>query len=133
MRSVLFAGVSVFLLAFPAIAQREPVTAVIGSQISAFLNNDTETAFSYASPLIRRIFGSPDHFAEMVRQGYPMVWRPAEVRYLDLREVAGSHWQRVMITDTKGRVHLLDYQMVNLESGWKINAVQLLNGHAEGA
>ncbi|WP_027257718.1 DUF4864 domain-containing protein [Leisingera aquimarina] len=131
MRSVLFAGVSVFLLAFPAIAQREPVTAVIGSQISAFLNNDTETAFSYASPAIRRIFGTPDRFGEMVRQGYPMVWRPVEVRYLQLREVAGSLWQRVMVTDEQGAVHLLDYQMINLESGWKINAVHLLKGQDE--
>ncbi|WP_291729862.1 DUF4864 domain-containing protein [Leisingera sp. F5] len=131
MRSVLFAGVSVFLLAFPAIAQREPVTAVIGSQISAFLNNDTETAFSYASPSIRRIFGTPDRFGEMVRQGYPMVWRPVEVRYLQLRDVAGSLWQRVMVTDEQGAVHLLDYQMINLESGWKINAVHILKGQGE--
>jgi len=131
MRSVLFAGVSVLFLTFPAIAQREPVTAVIGSQISAFLNNDTETAFSYASPSIRRLFGTPDRFGEMVRQGYPMVWRPAEVRYLQLREVAGSLWQRVMITDQNGAVHLLDYQMVKPDKSWKINAVQLLGGQGE--
>ncbi|MBY6141670.1 DUF4864 domain-containing protein [Leisingera daeponensis] len=131
MRSVLFAGVSVFLLAFPAVAQKEPVTAVIGSQFEAFRNNDAETAFTYASPNIRRIFGSPERFGAMVRQGYPMVWRPAEVRYLDLREVAGSLWQRVMITDHAGVVHLLDYQMVNLKSGWKINAVHLLKGQGD--
>lgn len=131
MRSVLFAGVSVFLLTFPAFAQREPVTAVIGSQFEAFLNNDTETAFSFASPSIRRLFGTPERFGQMVQQGYPMVWRPAEVRYLDLREVAGGLWQRVMITDAQGRVHLLDYQMVKQESGWKINAVHLLRGSAD--
>ncbi|WP_323777756.1 DUF4864 domain-containing protein [Leisingera sp.] len=133
MRSVLFAGVSVFLLAVPAIAQKEPVTGVISSQITAFLNDDFNAAFAHASPAIRRIFGTPERFGEMVRQGYPMVWRPADVRYLQLREMAGSLWQRVMITDTKGRVHLLDYQMVKPGSEWKINAVQLLNGQAEGA
>ena len=126
MRSVLFAGVSVLFLTFPAIAQREPVTAVIGSQISAFLNNDTETAFSYASPSIRRLFGTPDRFGEMVRQGYPMVWRPAEVRYLQLREVAGSLWQRVMITDPAGVIHMLDYQMKMIDGMWRINGVQIL-------
>lgn len=132
MRSVLFAGVSVFLLAFPAIAQREPVTEVIGSQIAAFLNDDAETAFTYASPSIRRIFGTSERFSQMVRQGYPMVWRPAAVRYLQLREVAGNLWQRVMVTDASGAVHLLDYQMVKTERGWKINAVQLLPGQGEG-
>ncbi|MBY6068791.1 DUF4864 domain-containing protein [Leisingera aquaemixtae] len=131
MRSVLFAGVGIFLLTFPVFAQREPVTAVIGSQFEAFLNNDTETAFSFASPNIRRLFGTPERFGEMVRQGYPMVWRPAEVRYLDLRDVAGSLWQRVMITDQTGAVHLLDYQMVKMESGWKINAVHLLKGQGD--
>ncbi|CUI00293.1 hypothetical protein PHA8399_02420 [Leisingera aquaemixtae] len=36
MRSVLFAGVSVFLLTFPVLAQREPVAAVTGSQFETF-------------------------------------------------------------------------------------------------
>lgn len=133
MRGVLFAGVSVFLLALPAAAQKAPVTKVIGDQISAFLREDAETAFTYASPSIRRIFGTPERFGQMVRQSYPMVWRPADVRYLDLREVPGSLWQRVMITDAQGRVHLLDYQMVKPGSDWKINAVHLLKGVAESS
>ena len=32
----------------------------------------------------------------------------------------------VMVVDANGRVHILDYQMVQLENGWKINGVQLL-------
>ena len=43
-------------------------------------------AFDYASPTIRGIFGSPDRFGAMVQQGYPMVYRPSEVRYLERRE-----------------------------------------------
>ena len=117
----------------PAAADDAAVQGVISAQIEAFKADDFARAFTFASPTIQDVFRTPENFGAMVRNGYPMVWRPAEVRYLDLREVAGSHWQRVMITDTKGRVHLLDYQMVKLESGWKINAVQLLNGHAEGA
>ena len=62
----------------------------------------------------------------MVRNGYPMVWRPAELRFLELREVAGNLWQRVMITDSAGRLHFLDYQMVQFENNWKINAVQVV-------
>ena len=55
-----------------------------------------------------------------------MVWRPADVRYLELREIGGSLWQTVQVTDADGNVHLLDYQMIPGEDGWKINAVQLL-------
>jgi hypothetical protein len=54
-----------------------------------------------------------------------MVWRPAEVQYLELRKVAGNLWQRVMVTDQAGRTHLLDYQMIKTDDGWQINAVQL--------
>ena len=62
----------------------------------------------------------------MVAQGYPMVWRPAEVRYLELREVAGTFLQQVMITDAAGATHILEYQMQELEGGWKINGVQIV-------
>ena len=49
-----------------------------------------------------------------------------EIRLLELREVAGNLWQRVLVTDAAGRSHLLDYQMIETDSGWQINAVQLL-------
>lgn len=122
---MLVLGVSVFGSA-EARAQKEPITAVIAAQIAAFQQDDFETAFSYASPGIRGIFGTVERFGAMVRGGYPMVWRPAEVRYGALREVAGDLWQRVEVIDQKGRLHFLDYQMKETVEGWKINAVQLL-------
>ena len=109
-----------------ATAQNEPITGVIGAQIEAFRSDDMGAAFGFASPNIRALFGTPERFATMVEQGYPMVWRPADVRYLELREVAGNLWQRVMVTDDSGGIHMLDYQMIETETGWKLNAVQLL-------
>jgi hypothetical protein len=119
-----------------AVAQTPGNPAVentIQSQIDAFKADDFDLAFTYASPNIRGIFRTPENFGQMVRNGYPMVWRPAEVRYLELRDVAGRLWQRVMITDESGRVHLLDYQMIELEGSWKINGVQLLKPPAQSA
>ncbi|MDX1742372.1 MAG: DUF4864 domain-containing protein [Ruegeria sp.] len=113
-------------LASGAFAQSDEIEENIAAQIQAFEADDFATAFTYASPGIQRLFKTPENFGVMVKRGYPMVWRPAEVRFLELRDVAGSLWQKVMITDTDGRVHILDYQMVPLESGWKINGVQLL-------
>lgn len=109
-----------------ALAQSQEIQTTIDAQIDAFLVDDFDTAFTYASPSIRGLFGTSDNFGRMVRDGYPMVWRPAEVQYLELREVAGSLWQRVMIIDAAGRAHLLDYQMIETEMGWKINGVQYL-------
>ncbi|NOD35055.1 MULTISPECIES: DUF4864 domain-containing protein [unclassified Ruegeria] len=114
-------------LASGAFAQSAEIEANIAAQMQAFKADDFATAFTFASPNIQRLFGNPDNFGAMVRNGYPMVWRPADVRFLELREIAGSLWQKVMITDGNGLVHILDYQMVPLESGWKINGVQLLS------
>ncbi|NOD97268.1 DUF4864 domain-containing protein [Ruegeria sp. HKCCD6228] len=115
-----------------AFAQNAEIEANISAQIQAFKADDFATAFTFASPSIQRLFQNPDSFGAMVRNGYPMVWRPSEFRFLELREIAGALWQKVMITDANGRVHILDYQMIPLEDGWKVNGVQLL-GNADPA
>ena len=127
--AVLFAA----CLALPAAAQEDPIQNTIRSQITALEQDDFPTAFSFASPSIKGIFGTADNFGMMVRQGYPMVHRPGTVKMLDLREVAGNLWQRVMITDQQGRTHLLDYQMIETPQGWQINGVQLLPSVGVGA
>ncbi|MDU9004961.1 DUF4864 domain-containing protein [Sedimentitalea todarodis] len=127
MRQLLLSFIVCIGLAGSAVAQSREITGTIDAQIEAFQNDDLVRAFSYASPGIRQVFQTPESFGAMVRGGFPMVWRPAEVQYLELREVAGNLWQKVRITDAAGRVHVLDYQMVNLESIWKINAVQILD------
>ncbi len=126
MRALLIAFTLWLGLTFQAAAQDTEIQGVIGDQIEAFKADDFATAFTYASPSIQGIFRTPENFGRMVSQGYPMVWRPADVKFLDLREQAGSLWQRVMITDGKGAVHLLDYRMLQTENGWKINGVQIL-------
>lgn len=108
------------------------IKETIGAQMDAFLVGDIVRAFDYASPTIQRLFRTPENFGGMVRDGYPMVWRPSDVQYLELRDISGSLWQKVMVTDTLGNIHLLDYQMVELENGWKINAVQLLDSAIVG-
>jgi hypothetical protein len=115
------------------VARDPAIESTIQSQFDAFLKDDVATAFSFASPNIKGLFGTPENFGRMVQNGYPMVWRPSGVKYLELREVAGRLWQRVMVTDQAGRTHLLDYQMVQTADGWQINAVQLLPEVGVGA
>ena len=136
MRRLLLSLVLLVLPALSAPAQeaRNPaIETIIQQQFDAFRADDVGTAFSFASPNIKGIFGTPENFGMMVRNGYPMVWRPAEVQFLELREVAGNLWQRVMVTDQAGRTPLLDYQMVQTGQGWQINAVQLLPQAGGGA
>lgn len=113
-------------LSVPVLAQDRDIKATIGAQIKALQADDFATAFTYASPSIQGIFGSAENFGVMVRRGFPMVWRPEQVKFLDLRKDEGRMIQKVMITDAQGQVHLLDYQMIDFESGWKINGVQII-------
>ena len=126
MRNGLYAALLAACLALPAAAQEAPIQETIQNQIDAFRADDFARAFTYASPTIQGMFGTPENFGAMVQNGYPMVHRPAEVEMQELREVAGNLWQRVRIVDQAGRAHLLDYMMVETAEGWQINAVQLL-------
>ena len=112
--------------ATPADAQEDPIQGVISSQIEAFKADDFETAWTYASPMIQRLFGTPDRFGMMVRQGYPMVWRPAEVTWLEQRAEGPFTNQDVLIRDADGAFHTLRYQMIQTENGWQINGVEFL-------
>lgn len=133
MRNGLYAVFVAAALAVPAVAQEVPIQKTIQSQIEAFQADDFARAFTYASPTIKGMFGTPENFGAMVKQGYPMVYRPAEVQMQDLRDVAGSLWQRVRITDQAGAGWFLDYQMVETAEGWQINAVQIMPAPDVGA
>ena len=109
------------------------IRSVISDQIEAFRQDDFETAFSYASQNIKRMFGDPETFGAMVRNGYPMVWRPADVRFSNLSRARGTFVQNVLVTDGSGALHILEYEMVESENGWRINGVSMRRPGDAGA
>lgn len=109
------------------------IRQVITDQISALRADDYEAAFTYASPTIRRYFGDPDRFGRMVRDGYPMVWRPADVRFTTLQDLAGRIVQSLVVTDERGALHVLDYDMIETERGWEIDGVRVRRPSDAGA
>ena len=119
-------------LASAAHAQDTPPQAVIEAQIAAFMADDFEAAFGFASPAIRSIFGTPERFGQMVLQGYPMVHRPADLRFLDQAERGAAILQRVLITDQSGRAHVLEYEMLPADGAFVINGVRILPGQGTG-
>jgi hypothetical protein len=131
MRAILLA-LGIFIVVTGAARAQEVVPPVAGieatinQQIEAFRADDFAQAFTFASPSIRNLFRTPENFGAMVRNGYPMVWRPRSVTFGDLRDVAGGLWQRVIVTDSAGGVHALDYLMVQVDGAWRIAGVQLL-------
>ncbi len=116
-----------------ALAQGVEIEDVIGSQLEAFNARDVEAAWQYASPMIKGMFGEPGNFGMMVQQGYPMVWDNRDVRFLELREIAGVLYQKVMLRDASGGLHILDYAMIETPQGWQIDGVQILPAPDVGA
>ena len=125
----LFALVGLILgLAVPVLAQdvstadRSAIRDVIQRQVEAFQRDDGEGAFGYASPTIRGMFGTPEIFMDMVRQGYQPVYRP---RVFDFREIVTLHGevtQKVHVVGPDGRPVTAYYPMVRLPDGtWRIN------------
>ena len=115
------------LAAAPAPAAADParIERVISGQIEAFLADDFDAAFDYASPDIRRLFATPENFGRMVRRGYPMVWRPESFRFEALEEIDGRLRQSVLIRDGEGRVWRANYWMIRVEEAWRIDGVTL--------
>lgn len=126
MRNGFYTVMLAAVLALPATAQEGPIRDTIQRQIEAFQADDFPLAFTFASPTIKEMFGTSENFGAMVRNGYPMVYRPATVEMQELREVAGNLWQRVRVVDQAGAAWFLDYMMVETADGWQINAVQIL-------
>jgi hypothetical protein len=136
MRRLLVALTLVTLMAWSPARSQDAAAAirgVISDQIAAFRADDFETAFGFASPAIRRMFGAPDRFGEMVRRGYPMVWRPADVRFSGLAEQGGRTVQSVLITDQSGALFVVDYEMVAYDGRWVINGVWVRRANGVGA
>jgi len=124
-----FAPLFIFGFLGLARAQADPppaVTAVIQQQLDAFQSDDFDAAFKLAAPSIQKQFGTAARFRLMIIHSYPMVWRSSSVQYLSAKEHAGQVFQRVLITDRANTIHLLLYQLVRIDSTWRIGGVQVL-------
>jgi hypothetical protein len=120
------------LAAAPAVAQVSPedaraIRAVITEQLDAFARDDARHAFSLAAAGIRERFGTPEAFVEMVRTGYPVVYRPRSVQFDDPVVAQGVVLQPVRMTDAAGVAWIALYPMERQPDGvWRINGCQLV-------
>ncbi len=115
-------------LAQPAVsdADRSAIRDTIQSQVEAFRRDDGEAAFGYASPDIRRMFGTSDVFMEMVRQSYQPVYRPRVFDFREIVDLQGQPTQKVHVVGPDGRPVTALYPMTRLPDGtWRINGCYL--------
>jgi hypothetical protein len=110
------------------------IRAVIEAQLAAFEADDAAKAFSFASPAIQRMFGTPEDFLMMVRTAYPVVYRPAAILFRPLRAVDGEPIQVVQMADADGRVWLAVYKMQKQADGsWRIDGCVLQTADSRSA
>ena len=95
--------------------------SIITSQLEAFKRDDAREAFSFASPTIQGMFGTPENFMAMVERGYPPVFRARVYEFVNTVEIDGKTYQRVRITGADGDTVLAHYEMVEIEGRWRIN------------
>ena len=120
--AVFFLSMSTLLFA----DERADIQSTISDQLRAFASDNFIEAFTHASPGIKDIFGTVENFSNMVKKGYPMVWRYNNFEFLNLEETPQGYSQIVRITDQNYKLFLLKYFMKNVAGIWKISGVSII-------
>ena len=98
------------------------VQAVVQSQLAAFAKDDADKAFSYAAPELRKVIGSSAAFMAMVKNSYPVVYRPASVAFLKPEGSGSDVIQRVQMLDASGASWLALYSLQRQkDKTWRIS------------
>jgi hypothetical protein len=125
---------SAFVVGVPAAprvsaADAKAVRTIIEAQLAAFAADDAEKAFSFAAPGIRAMFVSADRFLTMVREGYPVVYRPASVTFMKPEWIDTKLIQRVQMTDSAGAPWMVVYELERQrDRSWRIAACVAARG-----
>jgi hypothetical protein len=106
MRKLMF--VATFLLGATAFAHAADdvdvavAQSIIRSQEQAIARDDAAAAYSFATPAIQSMFGDPEAFMQMVRQGFAPVYRHKVLEFGSATISDGTIRQNVHIVDANG-------------------------------
>jgi hypothetical protein len=109
--------------------------SIITGQIEAFRAENGAKAYSYAAPMIRQIFPTPEQFMNMVRQGYQPVYRPQSFEFGEAGfSASGRPIQRVTVVGPDGLTYEAIYTMQRQPDGsWQINGCAIVRAPDMGA
>jgi hypothetical protein len=101
---------------------------IITAQISAFRADDGPTAYSFAAPVVRNIFPTPEIFMSMVKRGYSPVYRPQSFNFTEaLIDPMGRPAQKMLVVGPDGKTYEALYSMEKQPDGtWRISGCTLL-------
>ena len=109
----------------------EAVRYTISAQIDAFKQNDVKKAYTFAAPNIQAQFPSPDIFGLMVRNGYPIIWKPKSYKFTTFKDLGNRCIQRVLFQSYNGSLESYDYILEKNGSVWKIAGVLTIKSAGE--
>ena len=109
----------------------EAVRYTISSQIDAFKDNDVKKAYTFAAPNIQAQFPNPDIFGLMVRNGYPVIWKPKSYKFTTFKNLGNSCIQRVLFQSHNGSIQSYDYILEKNGNLWKIAGVLTIKSAGE--
>ena len=107
-------------------ARDAAITAVVSDQIDALHNDDSERAFSHASPMIKAGIRNSDRFMIMVKRSYGMIYRPSSHEIQEVKIIDDKPYQVVLFVDQDRKRFKVFYEMQKQADGnWKINGVTM--------
>ncbi|HEX4842059.1 MAG TPA: DUF4864 domain-containing protein [Limnobacter sp.] len=99
--------------------------AVIEAQLAAFQANDSEKAFSFATPNIQTLFGDAATFMQMVKEGYDVVYRPAAVQFVRFETDGANALHVLQMADRNKTLWNVYYVLEKRPDGrWKISSCE---------
>lgn len=117
-----------------SVKDEKAVQTVVQSQLAAFASGDANKAFSYAVPELRKTIGNASAFMEMVKNGYPVVYRPASVAFLKPEGSGDDAVQRVQMLDASGASWLAVYSLQRQkDKTWRISGCAVVENKSRMA
>ncbi|NJK40088.1 MAG: DUF4864 domain-containing protein [Oscillatoriales cyanobacterium RM2_1_1] len=107
---------------------RQVIRLIVERQLLAFQQNDDQSAFSLASPNIRKKFVTAESFVYMVKRNYPAVYRPRGVIFEELDLSQEVPTQPVLLLSPNGALVRAIYVMEQqADYNWRINGCYLMS------
>ena len=100
-------------------------------QIDAFKKNDIEEAYTFAAPNIQAQFPNPEAFGSMVKNGYPIIWKPKSFKFVKFKDLGNKCIQRVLFQSYSGSLETYDYILEKNNNLWKIAGVLTIKSAGE--
>ncbi|MAV82447.1 MAG: DUF4864 domain-containing protein [Pelagibacteraceae bacterium] len=101
--------------------QIETSKNVVSGQLEAFKSNDALKAFSFAAPIIKAKFETPEIFMKMVETAYEPVSNPKNYFFLKSKIFDSGVLHQVQIISQKNQSYIATYSLILSDGNWKIS------------